>query len=136
METKRLFFFSLGATLLGVGAVGVVVPVLPTTPLVLASFFCFTKSSKRAERWISNNRYFGSYIENYQTKQGVPLDVKIKSVAFLWITLIISCYIFQDRSYLLILLPLVGFAVTIHILLLKTKSDENQSIPEKQISSL
>jgi len=136
METKRLFFFSLGATLLGVGAVGVVVPVLPTTPLVLASFFCFTKSSKRAERWISRNRYFGSYIENYQTKQGVPLDVKIKSVAFLWTTLIISCYIFQDKSYLLILLPIVGFAVTIHILLLKTKSDENQSIPEKQISSL
>ena len=98
METKRLFFFSLGATLLGVGAVGVVVPVLPTTPLVLASFFCFTKSSKRAERWISRNRYFGSYIENYQTKQGVPLDVKIKSVAFLWITLVISCYIFLKKK--------------------------------------
>jgi len=121
METKRLFFFSLGATLLGVGAVGVVVPVLPTTPLVLASFSCFTKSSKRAERLISRNRYFGSYIENYQTKQGVPLDVKIKSVAFLWITLVISCYIFQDRTYLPILLPIIGFAVTIHIILLKTK---------------
>jgi Uncharacterized protein conserved in bacteria len=136
METKRLFFFSLGATLLGVGAVGVVVPVLPTTPLVLASFFCFTKSSKRAERWISRNRYFGSYIENYQTKQGVPLDVKIKSVAFLWITLVISCYIFQDKSYLLILLPIVGFGVTLHILFLKTKSDKNQGITDKQISSL
>lgn len=136
METKRLFFFSLGATLLGVGVVGVVVPVLPTTPLVLASFFCFTKSSKRAERWISSNRYFGSYIENYQTKQGVPFDVKIKSVAFLWITLSISCYIFQDRTYLLILLPIVGFAVTLHILFLKTKSDKNQGDTENQISSL
>ena len=121
METKRLLFFSLGATLLGVGAVGVVIPVLPTTPLVLASFFCFTKSSKRAEKWISNNRYFGSYIENYQTQQGVPFDIKLKSIVFLWVTLIASCYIFQELNYLLIILPLVGVVVTMHILLLKTK---------------
>ncbi|MDO5835886.1 MAG: YbaN family protein [Methanobacterium sp.] len=130
METKRLFFFSLGVTLLGVGAVGVVVPVLPTTPLVLASFFCFTKSSTRAERWISNNRYFGSYIENYRTKQGVPLDVKIKSIAFLWVTLILSCYIFQDRTYLPLLLSIIGIAVTFHIILLKTAS--NPDISDKQ----
>jgi len=121
METKRLLFFSLGATLLGVGAVGVVLPVLPTTPLVLASFSCFTKSSKRAEKWISNNRYFGSYIENYQTQQGVPFDIKLKSIVFLWVTLIVSCYIFQELNYLLIILPLVGLVVTLHILLLKTK---------------
>ncbi len=126
METKRLFFFSIGVILLGVGAVGVVLPVLPTTPLVLASFFCFTKSSKRAERWILSNRYFGSYIKNYQTKQGIPLDVKIKSIIFLWITLIVSCYFFQDRNYLLILLPLVGVAVTLHIFLIKTKSVKNR----------
>lgn len=126
METKRLFFFSIGAILLGVGAVGVVLPVLPTTPLVLASFFCFTKSSKRAERWILSNRYFGSYIKNYQTKQGIPLDVKIKSIIFLWTTLIVSCYFFQDRNYLIILLPLVGVAVTLHIFLIKTKSVKNR----------
>lgn len=121
METKRLFFFSLGAILLAIGAVGVVLPVLPTTPLVLASFFCFTKSSQRAERWILSNRYFGSYIENYQTKQGIPLDIKIKSIVFLWVMLMVSCYLFQDRSYLLIILPTVGLAVTLHIILLKTK---------------
>jgi uncharacterized protein len=129
METKRLFFFSLGTVLLGVGAVGVVLPVLPTTPLVLASFFCFTKSSKRAERWILRNRYFGSYIENYQTKQGIPLDIKIKSIVFLWATLTVSCYLFQDRNYLLIILPSVGMTVTLHIILLKTKkSVGNQCI--------
>lgn len=122
MEAKRLFFFSMGTVFLGVGAVGVVVPVLPTTPLVLASFFCFAKSSKSAERWIMSNRYFGSYIKNYQTYEGVPLDVKIKSIIFLWFMLLFSCYIFLDQIYLLILLPVVGIAVTIHILFLKTKN--------------
>jgi len=121
MEIKRLFFFSLGVTLFGMGAAGAVIPVLPTTPFILASFLCFGKSSKRAEKWIANNRYFGSYIENYRTKQGVPLDVKLKSILFLWVTLIASLIIFSNENYLFILLILVGTAVTAHILLLKTK---------------
>ncbi len=121
MEIKRLFYLSLGTTFLGIGAVGIVLPLLPTTPFVLVSVFCFGKSSKRAERWVSNNRYFGSYIENYKTKKGVPLDVKLKSIGFLWVTLIISALIFSTNIYLPILLTIVGIAVTAHILLLKTR---------------
>ncbi len=120
METRRLFFFSLGATLFGIGAIGAILPVIPTTPFILASFFCFGKSSKRAEKWISKNRYFGSYIENYKTNKGVPLDIKIKSIVFLWITLIISSIIFLESFYSLLLL-IVGISVTAHILLLKTE---------------
>ncbi len=121
MELKRILFFSLGTTFLGIGVVGIILPVLPTTPLVLASFLCFAKSSKKAEQWISNNRYFGSYIENYKTKQGVPLDVKIKSIIFLWVALIVSMVLF-NQNYLHVLLMVVGIAVTIHILSFKTKN--------------
>lgn len=120
MEIKRVFFFSLGGSFLGIGAVGLFLPLLPTTPLILASFFCFAKSSKKAEKWISNNRFFGSYIENYKTKQGVPWDVKINSISFLWLMLIFSM-IFFNQNYLFILLGLVGVVVTLHILSLKTK---------------
>jgi len=77
-----------------VGVVGIVLPVLPATPFVIVSAFCFGKSSKRFENWLSNNRYFGSYIENYKTKRGVPLDVKFKSIVFLWVTLIVSAILF------------------------------------------
>lgn len=124
MEPKKLFFLGLGASLLTMGAVGIFVPILPTTPLVLAAFICFTKSSKKAEKWIQQNRYFGSYIENYRTKRGVPYDVKLKSVGFLWVTLMVSMLIFQ-RPILLIILPLVGIAVTAHILTLKTSTEDN-----------
>ncbi|MDD3754106.1 MAG: YbaN family protein [Methanobacterium sp.] len=119
MEPKRLFLFSLGTICLGIGAVGVVLPVLPTTPLVLASVFCFAKSSKKAEKFISNNRYFGSYIKNYQNKQGVPLDVKLQSIIFLWVVLISSMVIFHE-NFLYLLLSTVGIGVTLHILSFKT----------------
>lgn len=127
MEPKRVFFFSLGVTLLGVGAIGAVLPVLPTTPLVIASAFCFGKSSKRAERWISRNRYFGSYINNYKTKKGVPQDVKLKSLVFLWVMLIASMLI-ANQGYLYILLMVVGMGVSAHILLLKTMAEEEDNL--------
>lgn len=122
MDMKRIIFLCLGITLLGVGAVGVVTPVLPTTPLVLAAFFCFTQSSERAEKWILNNQYFGSYIENYRTKKGVPKNVKLKSIIFLWISLIVSM-IFLRQYILILILCIVGIAVTAHIFLLKTNED-------------
>ena len=131
MEIKRLFFLSLGASLFAIGAIGAVLPLLPTTPFILASLLCFGRSSKRAEMWISNNRYFGSYIENYKTKQGIPLDVKLKNILFLWAALIASLIIFSYQGYLIILLFIVGIAVTAHILLFKTKTnsflDKSQS---------
>lgn len=124
MDLRRMIFFSLGVTLLGIGVVGVVTPVLPTTPLVLAAFFCFTQSSEKAEKWISNNRYFGSYIEYYKTKKGVPKDVKLKSILFLWITLTVSMFILRQNIMILVL-TIVGVAVTMHILLLKTMKTKN-----------
>jgi len=113
----------LGTTFLGIGVVGIVLPVLPATPFVIVSAFCFGKSSKRFENWLSNNRYFGSYIENYKTKRGVPLDVKFKSIVFLWVTLIVSAILFSSAWYIPLILIIAGIAVTLHITLLKTMID-------------
>lgn len=120
MKTKRALFFSLGVILVGIGAVGVALPVLPTTPFIIAAAACFAKSSKKAEKWVSNNRYFGSYIENYKNKLGVPIDVKRNSLIFLWIMLTISSIII-NKPIMTIVLAVVGIGVSAHILLLKTK---------------
>ena len=124
METKRTLFFSLGVVLVGIGAVGVALPVLPTTPFIIAAAACFAKSSKKAEKWISNNRYFGSYIENYKNKEGIPIDIKRNSLMFLWLMLIISS-IFINNIAMYIVLFIVGICVSVHILLLKTKIENN-----------
>ena len=123
METKRLFFLSVGSTLLGIGVIGIVIPVLPTTPFILASAFFYSKSSKRLENWISNSPYFGSYIENYKTRRGVPLNVKLTSIGFLWLTLVVSAFLFSSNWYIPLILIIVGMAVTLHIALIKTKDN-------------
>lgn len=126
MEVRRLFFLSLGTTFLGIGVIGIVLPVLPTTPFVLVSAFFFGKSSKRFENWLSNSHYFGSYIENYKNKKGVPLDVKLTSIGFLWVTLIVSAILFSSTWYIPVILITVGIAVTLHIALLKSRNSHGR----------
>ncbi|GAA5818474.1 MAG: YbaN family protein [Methanobrevibacter sp. CfCl-M3] len=63
MKVKRAIYFVFGATFLSLGAIGVVLPLLPTTPFVILAALCFGKSSERAEKWILSNKYFGTYIE-------------------------------------------------------------------------
>ena len=122
MNIKRSFFLTLGSVFLGLGAIGIVLPILPTTPFVIVSAFCFANGSKRVEKWLLNNEYFGSYIENYRNKTGVPKSVKIKSIVFLWMMLAISALITKNLL-IAIMLIIVGIGVTIHLYLLKTKND-------------
>lgn len=121
MELKRTIFLSLGIIFLVVATIGIFLPVLPTTPFVLIAAFCFSKSSKRAEKWILKNRYFGTYIENYRNKCGVPIDIKINSIMFLWFMLIISIFLFSNNPIVSLFLIFIGLAVTIHIYTLKTQ---------------
>lgn len=55
-----------GLLALAVGALGVVLPLLPTTPLVILAAFCFSKSSPRLRSWLLNHRIFGPLIRNWE----------------------------------------------------------------------
>ena len=120
MVLKNLILIILGFVFLALGAVGVALPVLPTTPFVLLAAVCFSASNKRIAAWLQRNRLFGPYIENYRTKQGIKLPLKIASIAFLWTGLIISMVIVRT-TWVYIVLGMVGAGVTIHLLLIKTK---------------
>jgi len=110
----------IGFISLGLGAVGVILPVLPTTPFVLLAALCFSASNKKYYDWLRQNRVFGPYIENYHTKQGIRIRHKIASIVFLWTGLTISMFIVKT-VYIYAILGIVGVCVTIHLLLIKTK---------------
>jgi len=58
-----------GTFFVGLGVLGIVLPLLPTTPFFLLAAVCFAKSSKRFYTWLLNNKWFGNYIKNYQEKK-------------------------------------------------------------------
>ena len=122
MKLKNVILTALGVVFLALGAVGIVLPGLPATPFILLAAACFASGNAKIYGWMQRNRFFGPYLENYRTKQGVKKSWKIKSIAFLWITLIISMVTIR-AVWAYILLGIIGLCVTIHLLMIKTKVD-------------
>jgi uncharacterized membrane protein YbaN (DUF454 family) len=76
-------WFVLGILFLGTAFVGIVVPLLPTTPLVLVAAGCFAKSSPRTYRWLVNNDRFGPMIKNWEANRCIPLRARWLAVSMI-----------------------------------------------------
>lgn len=118
----RPFWIILGTISLSLGAVGLVVPLLPTTPFVLAAAGCYMKGSVRMHEWMVRNRLFGGILRSYQEGRGVTLRVKMGTLAFLWVSLAASYLLLSAPLLVLLVIVLVGAAVTIHVLMIPTAS--------------
>ncbi|MDF2820489.1 MAG: uncharacterized protein K0R15_930 [Clostridiales bacterium] len=126
MISKQIIKYSLilgGTISLGLGMIGIFIPVLPTTPFLLLAAFCYLRSSKKLYTWLVNHRIFGTYIYNYMTYKAVKKRVKIVAIIFLWVSLGFSIIV-VDNSHLRILLCIIGISVSIHLLRLKTLVQE------------
>jgi len=105
---------------LGLGIIGIVLPVLPTTPFLLLTAYCYDRGSERLHEWLMNNRVFGGYIRNYSEGRGIPLRAKITAISALWVTMGISAYLFMPWPWVRILLIIIAAVVTIHLIRLPT----------------
>ena len=119
-RTKKTVILVIGFICLALGILGIVVPLLPTTPFLLLAAACFVRASDRLYQWLINHKLFGLYIRNYREYKAIPLKMKISSIALLWITLIFSILYVVDSTAMKIILALIGIGVTIHILHYKT----------------
>ena len=95
----------LGAVSLGVGVVGIFLPLIPTTPLLLLTAFLWARASPRLYTWLLKNRYLGVYIRNFREHRAIPLRAKVCSVGLLWAT-ILYCIFSAVRH-----LPWVGLCL-------------------------
>jgi len=109
-----------GTFFLGLGIIGIFLPILPTTPLLLLAAACFARSSKRFYNWLLNNKRLGNYIKNYREGKGVSLKLKVFTISLLWATIIFSAFIFVSNLIVRTILFLIVVGVTIHILSIRT----------------
>ncbi|MFA9376344.1 MAG: YbaN family protein [Lachnotalea sp.] len=121
---KKLLFLS-GWLLLGIATLGIFLPILPTTPLVILAASCFSVADPKLYKRLESNRIFGPYIEGWRTKQGITLARKAIAIVIVWVLLLISIFVTQ-KLWLKILLTFVGIGVTVHLLLFKTRVTENK----------
>tara|TARA_B100000214_G_scaffold374279_1_gene356572 strand:+ start:1421 stop:1852 length:432 start_codon:yes stop_codon:yes gene_type:complete len=81
---SRTFWFICGFISMVIGLIGIPVPGLPTTPLMILAAACFAKSSQRFYDWIINNKLFGHHVKNYREGKGIPKTSKPIILLTLW----------------------------------------------------
>jgi uncharacterized membrane protein YbaN (DUF454 family) len=78
--SKITLYKSVGFIFLGLGVIGVFLPLLPTTPFLLVSAACFARSSERWHQWLLANRIFGPIIKDWQDKKCISMSTKIFAI--------------------------------------------------------
>jgi uncharacterized membrane protein YbaN (DUF454 family) len=116
----RIILISIGLVSVGLGTVGVFVPVLPTTPFLLLAAACFAKSSKRFHTWLLTHPVFGRMIRDYMEKRGMLLKTKIVTLSLLWVTISGTVLFAVSQAAVRIALFTIAALVTIHVSMLRT----------------
>jgi uncharacterized membrane protein YbaN (DUF454 family) len=113
-KLSRWILAGAGSVCVGVGLVGIFVPGLPTTPLLLLAAFLFARSSPELHRKLLEHRVLGRYIRDYVEKGGLRPGVKWTAIALLWASIILAAW-FSPWLWLDVALGVIALGVTVYI---------------------
>ena len=76
----RIFWILLGFLCLGLGAVGIVLPILPTVPFFMATVFCFAKSSRKLHDWVTGTGLYQKHLDSFVKQRAMTMGTKLRIV--------------------------------------------------------
>lgn len=88
----RWFLFGLGWLSVGLGVLGIFLPLLPTTPFMLLAAGCFARSSERFYCWITSHHRYGPMIADYLAGKGLPMRAKYLAISLLWLSILLGVF--------------------------------------------
>jgi len=111
----RGFYVATGTISLALGLVGIVLPILPTTPFLLLSATCYARGSERFHRWLLGNRILGQYIIDYREGR-MSRRSRAFTLVLLWTAISASALLLVEPLWIKGMLLLVAISVSIHVL--------------------
>ena len=125
----RGIFLALGWFFVGLAALGVFLPVLPTTPFLLLASSCFLKSSPRWQQWLLNSRLFGPFLRDWEEHRAVRRPVK--ALAIVVVSAVIAAALFRDLHWAVrSLIVAAGFVGLVVVWRLPTITSPKRTGPE------
>ena len=110
----------IGTISLGLGILGIFLPLLPTTPFLLLTAALYFRGSPRLYQRLLDHRHLGPYIRNYRENKAIPLRAKVISLLLMWGTMLYCIFFLIRLVWVKILMFLIAAGVTYHILSFKT----------------
>lgn len=109
----RILLIVLGSLSLALGIIGILLPVLPTTPFLIVSAALFIRSSDRLYNWLFANKVTGPRLRKIREQKGLTLGSKIFFLAVAWVALIAAAIFVADSLVMRIVFPGIALIKTI-----------------------
>lgn len=122
---KKILLITIGMVCVLLGAMGVILPILPTTPFLLVALWCFLRSSEKLHDYVKTNKYLGPFVADYISGDGIPLKAKKRAILLIWITIGFSIIFLIDPMFAKIILIVIATLVSIYIGTRSTKEVDN-----------
>jgi uncharacterized membrane protein YbaN (DUF454 family) len=113
--TVRGLLLAAGSLCVGLGLLGLVFPVLPTTPFLLLAAACYARASERFHSWLVHNAIFGPIIQEWQRHRSLPYRTKVNAIALMLLTLGVSIVFFVSHPMARVLLAVLGAALALYL---------------------
>ena len=94
----KIIYLAAGLLALALGAVGVVLPILPSTPFLLLAAFCFARSSQRLNTWFKSTKLYKNNLESFVRGQGMTRAAKMKIIVSVTVIMAIAFYFMRGTS--------------------------------------
>lgn len=119
-HAARWMLITAGMICVGLGALGILLPGLPTTPFLLLAAYCFARSSEHFHGWLLNHRWFGSYVRNFEEGRGMTRRAKATTLLVMWLSFGVTIIFFVPVVWGQAGMMMLAVGVSIYLLRLPT----------------
>lgn len=130
-KVLKSFLVVVGFISLGMGVIGVVLPVLPTTPFFILSYICFLKGSDKFNKWFIQTKFYKKYVDDFAKKKGMTLKRKITIVAVADLFIIASMIIVRNMYMNIALTGIIIFKCWYFFCKIKTIKEPSTEIAKE-----
>jgi len=121
-KIKHLLLIILGWFFIVLGAIGAVLPLLPTTPFLILALACFAESSPRFHRMLLNNKWFGPPLAQWQNTKTIRREIKSKVMLLITVSFSISIVVLAGRIGLQLMLVVIYMILLFYVFRIKVSN--------------
>ena len=126
-KVKKGIYICIGLVAFALGAIGVILPILPTTPFRLLASFCFAKGSERFNTWFINTKVYKKHLESFVKERAMTLKQKVILLAFADTMIAIPLITVDVLPMRITLIALILFKLYYFIFKIKTITPEEKA---------